>query len=91
MAQIGLTAVIVTLLTYQWFSWKGMVTFVPLWIAFETLYRVKFREALVCPHCGFDPHLYKMDIQKAREEVRAHWERKQAVRTKEEPAQIAAE
>lgn len=75
-AQVALTAVFTAMLTYQWLSWKGIVAFAPLWIAFETVYRIKFREALICPHCGFDPHLYEMDVRKARDEVKAFWDRK---------------
>jgi hypothetical protein len=75
-AQIGVTAAFFTLLTWQWFGLKGMVSFLPFWITFETLYRSKVRGAMLCPHCGFDPYLYLVDVKRARAEIETHWRRK---------------
>ena len=75
-AQVGLTAVVFTLLTWNWFTWKGLVAFVPLWVIFETIYRSRMRAALNCENCGFDPVLYLVDTQRAREEIQNHWKKK---------------
>src|SRR5208283_1586077 len=74
--QIGLTAACLMLLTWPLFGWKGIVSFVPIWTIFEVLYRGRVRGALLCPHCGFDPYLYMVDIKRARAEVEAHWRKK---------------
>jgi predicted RNA-binding Zn-ribbon protein involved in translation (DUF1610 family) len=75
-AQIALTAVFFTVLTWSWFSWKGLVSFIPLWTVFEAIYRGRVRVAMQCPHCGFDPFLYAVDIQRARQEIETHWRKK---------------
>lgn len=74
--QLVLTSIVFALATSHWFSWKGIVVFVPLAIVFEIVYRSRARVALNCPHCGFDPYLYLTDIKRAREEIEAHWRRK---------------
>lgn len=74
--QIGLTAIVFTLLTWNWFSWKGMVSFFPLWIFFEVVYRSRVRIAVGCPHCGFDPFLYMTHSDWARDEMEVHWRKK---------------
>ena len=71
--QIGLTAAFFTLLTWHWFSWKGMVSFIPLWTAFEAIYRGKVRAAMYCSNCGFDPYLYLVDVKRARTQIETHW------------------
>ena len=53
-----------------------MVTFFPLWILFETIYRARMRAALKCNSCGFDPSLYLVDVQKAKAGVERYWELK---------------
>src|ERR1700722_16520820 len=57
-AQVGLTAVVFAMATWNWFTWKGIVVFLPFWVVFETIYRSKLRAALGCEGCGFDPILY---------------------------------
>jgi hypothetical protein len=71
--RIGLLTLVFTLLTWDWFGPKGLVAFVPFWIVFEVFYRAKVRVALACNKCGFDPALYLVDTQKAREAVQEHW------------------
>src|SRR4051812_28111053 len=67
--QIALTAAFFTLLTWRWFDWKGMVSFIPLWTAFEAIYRSRVRAAMHCSSCGFDPFLYLVDVKRARAEI----------------------
>jgi hypothetical protein len=74
--QIGLTAACFMLATWSLFSWKGIVSFVPMWAAFEAIYRVRLRAKLVCGSCGFDPYLYQVDVQRARAAVEAFWRRR---------------
>lgn len=76
MFQVGLTAVIFMLATWNWFEWKGIVSFLPLWTLFEVIYRSRVRAALACSHCGFDPYLYLIDVPRAREVVENHWRKK---------------
>ncbi len=72
-AQVFSTAMFFTLITWSFFEWKGIVSFVPLWIAFEVFYRAKVRASVVCKKCGFDPVLYLVDVERARAAVVSHW------------------
>lgn len=53
-----------------------MVVALPLWVVYETWFRVSRRAALKCPYCGFDPVLYLVDIKRARAEIESFWEKK---------------
>lgn len=75
-SQVVITAVFFTLVTWNWFGWKGMVSFLPFWTIFEAVYRSRVRAALSCPQCGFDPYLYLVDVERARREIEGHWRRK---------------
>jgi hypothetical protein len=48
---------------------KGVFLIFPVWALFEFVYRARARQSLICPHCGFDPYLYKHDIKLARKKV----------------------
>jgi len=74
--QVFVGALFFTLVTWNLFDWKGIVSFVPFWIAFEVFYRAKVRDSLACSKCGFDPMLYLVDVERARSAVEAHWRRK---------------
>jgi hypothetical protein len=74
--RVGLCALVFTIFTWSWFSWKGIVSFVPFWAAFELFHRSRVRGMLACPHCGFDPYLYLVDVKLARKEIEDHWKRK---------------
>jgi hypothetical protein len=74
--QVALTSAVFTLVTWPWFSWKGIVSFVPMWTIFEIIYRSRMRAALSCRNCGFDPYLFLIDVQKAKAEVDAYWRKK---------------
>jgi hypothetical protein len=76
--QVGITAVFFTMVTWSWFEWKGIISFVPFWLVFETVYRTRVRAALACPHCGFDPYLFKWDELRAKKEIETHWRKKYA-------------
>lgn len=74
--QIALTSVFFTLVCWNLFSWKGIVSFLPFWVIFEVIYRSRVRVALACEQCGFDPVLYLVDVDRARGEVDKHWRAK---------------
>lgn len=74
--QVGILTAVVTLALYPWFDWKGVVSFLPLWVIFEVSYRSKVRQSLKCLNCGFDPVLYLKDVGLARKEVESFWQEK---------------
>jgi hypothetical protein len=55
-------------------GFKGFSLYFFLWGSFEFFYRLRKRQALVCESCGFDPFLYKRDIQQARKALKQHWQ-----------------
>lgn len=75
-AQIAMTSIILMLATWNWFEWKGVISFLPLWMGFEIVFRTRCRAVLLCSACGFDPYLYLSDLPRARAEIEAHWRRK---------------
>lgn len=74
--QIFLTSVVFSLLFWPWFHWKGIVFFIPCWMIYEGIYRWRMRGALYCSKCGFDPYLFMIDHEWAREEVDSYWRKK---------------
>ncbi len=73
-AQIAVFTAAITLLTYPIFGLNGIMLYLVFWAGFEFFYRLRKRQALICQSCGFDPFLYKQDVNKARKALRAHWE-----------------
>lgn len=69
--RMSLTSLMFTLLAWPWFGWKGIVSFVPIWIIFEFYFRSKVKSSLECDVCGFDPFLYSQDLAKAKSNVQA--------------------
>lgn len=82
--QITLTTAFSTLLTWPLLGFKGVVAFIPIWMAFEFFYRTRSRVALACVRCGFDPFLYLTDVKKARTQIEETIKRHQS-KTLEEP------
>ena len=74
-ARIALLSAAFTLACFPILEWKGLVSFLPFWVGFEVLYRLRFRSNMGCPHCGFDPYLYMSDMKRARQEVDTYWRR----------------
>ncbi len=74
--RVALTAGVATLGLWPWLEWKGIICFIPLWVTFELVFRIRMRAQLICDQCGFDPTLYLTDIGKARREVESFWEQK---------------
>jgi hypothetical protein len=75
-AQLGLLTATATFLAWPFFGEKGIAMLFPFWAGFEFFYRLRKRQALICESCGFDPFLYKQDVQKARAKLRQHWEKR---------------
>lgn len=71
--RVALTATMVMLAAWPVLGWKGIVSFIPIWTIFEIMYRTQVRAGLICSNCGFDPILFMVDVQKARDEVETHW------------------
>jgi|GEM_PF-3356663 len=78
LARVGVTTAVVTLALSPWLDWMGVISFVPLWVVFEVIFRVRTRAQLVCDQCGFDPTLYMTDVARARREVEEFWKAKLA-------------
>ena len=74
--QVGLTSIVFTMATWQWFEWKGVVVFIPSWMAFEAYYRLKMRALLACSSCGFDPFLFMRSSKEAKKEMDRFWRAK---------------
>jgi hypothetical protein len=75
--QILLTTMLLTLVTFPWFGWKGIAFFIiPVGLVFEGIYRMKMRSVMVCPDCDFDPILYLVDQKKAAHQVEQVWRKK---------------
>jgi len=87
-AQVALTALMFMLATWSWFTWKGMVAFLPFWIVFEAIYRTKARAALICTNCGFDPFLYVRNRDEAKKEIRNHYEVRLARKKSAQPKSV---
>lgn len=68
------------MLSWPYFSWKGVVSFIPFWTLFEMIYRIRVRTLLSCETCGFDPYLFRINLKKAGGEVEQHWRKKFAAR-----------
>lgn len=57
--------------------WRGfdprvVILFVVFLVLSEIFLRMRWRMKLTCPHCGFDPVLYKVNREEAAKRVKAH-------------------
>lgn len=73
-AQIFLLTVATGVLTFPLFGFSAIALYLVYWTGFEFFYRLRKRQALVCESCGFDPFLYKRDVEMARKALRQHWQ-----------------
>ena len=53
---------------------RSMLIFMSLAFVFQVFLRVRYRESVKCPHCGFDPILYKQDPKQAAAKVKGFME-----------------
>lgn len=74
--QLSLLSVVFTLAAWPWFSWKGLVSFLPFWTGFEIIFRLRLRASIPCSQCGFDPYLYLDNPERAKKEIDLYWRNK---------------
>lgn len=67
-------------------GFKGSFINLIFWGVFEFYYRARARQSLICPHCSFDPYLYKYDVKLARKKIEDHYAAQKAA--KEAPAPV---
>lgn len=69
---LGITTATLVFTLFLWniFGAKGLSTYLFLWGAFEVSYRIRKRAEFICKNCGFDPFLYRRDVNKMRAEVK---------------------
>ena len=65
-----------TLGLWRWCGPRGVFLIFPVWAVFEFFYRARARQSIICRNCGFDPYLYKFDVQLARQRVEIFWAEK---------------
>ena len=82
---LGVLSVVVTAIFWPWTGFKGFFLNLPVWAIFEFFYRARARQSLICPHCNFDPYLYKHDVKLAREKIEQHFADKNKTQTNEDP------
>jgi hypothetical protein len=70
MGEVLLCGLTFTALFFPLLGWKGLVSLVPLWVAFEIFLRLRLRAHLPCPACGFDPYKFLVDPEGATEQIR---------------------
>jgi hypothetical protein len=61
--------IFITYVFWNYTGLKGLFLFFVFWPIFEFFYRLFARQALICPHCGFDPYLYKYNVDLARKKI----------------------
>lgn len=76
LAQLAIATITTTYLAFPIFGWKGISMFFVYMAGFEFFYRLRKRHALICTSCGFDPFLYKQDVQRARQALKTHWQKR---------------
>jgi hypothetical protein len=66
-----LASTLVMLLIWQTFDPKVVIIFSVFLVVSEIFVRMRWRIAMPCPHCGFDPVLYKTDRKETVRRVKA--------------------
>ena len=75
-AQLTIATIFLVWAGWDFFGLKSLSFYLFFWACFEFVYRFRKRQALVCKTCGFDPFLYKQDVDKARHALKLHWQAK---------------
>ncbi len=71
---LGASALIM-LIIWQSFDFKIVPIFAMLVCGVEFLIQIKYRMLMDCPRCGFDPYLYRQDVNKCVQKVKDHLEK----------------
>src|SRR6185437_7785682 len=66
-----LAAFLIMLAVWQTFDPRVVMIFVTFLVAGEVFVRIRWRLSLPCPHCEFDPALYKTDRAETVRRVKA--------------------
>ncbi len=53
---------------------RSLLIFMSLAFTLQVFLRLRYRESVKCPHCGFDPILYSQNSEQAAEKVKAFLE-----------------
>lgn len=56
---------------------RSMLIFMGLSFVTQVFLRIRYRESVKCPHCGFDPILYNHDNEAAAQKVKSFMETRQ--------------
>lgn len=80
--QLVVVDAFITICLWPVVGFKGLFLILPIWAGFEFFYRARARQSLICPHCAFDPYLYKHDVKLARAKVERHFEARKAALNK---------
>lgn len=55
---------------------RSMLIFMGMAFTAQVSLRMRYRQSVKCPHCGFDPILYKVAPEEAAQLVKAHLEQR---------------
>lgn len=55
---------------------RSMLIFMSMAFILQVFLRVRYRESIKCPHCGFDPILYQQNNEEAAQRVKAFMEKR---------------
>jgi hypothetical protein len=67
---------IFTTLVWQQPDLRSLILFTSMAVSMEIFIRMRWRNSVKCPHCGFDPLVYKADPDQAALKVKAFLERR---------------
>lgn len=82
--QIGITSLLIMLLTYRMMDARIFLWPLIVWGMFESYHKFMFRKEVPCPYCGFDATWYKRDVKVARRVVQEFWENKKSLKDRPE-------
>jgi hypothetical protein len=71
--QILVTGSFFSFLFYPLMKERSIIILFIVWIFWEAIRKILFRQEIPCPHCGFDAVWYKRNVKKARELVGDFW------------------
>lgn len=70
-------SLILMLFFWQNLDFRFIAIFAMLVIVYEFFVQIKQRMLMSCPHCGFDPVLYKKNVKACVEKVKVHLQARQ--------------
>ena len=76
--QLILISGIIIALAFPVTGFRSFPVFFILWAVFELVVRVRFKQEIPCPHCGFDATWYHRDVRVARKIVEDFWRNKKS-------------